>query len=372
MSLFLLNYVFTSGGDDEYDECEFSDCDYSDEPLNAEKTSTESPENYTTENPENYTTGNPENDTNELDSCPNDQSRISLIDIKYSIKENAEMLKIKQKFENSSIPKANELLNKYMDELGDFINGLIDRPDHMKHILEDVALLRKKLVPNVDKIVSQLEQFNILEDDMKNVAKRSNMALHQLEQYKNLCLMNCPSIDFRNRSYIFQFTFFSFISSKLFFYTFVFFFSEFKDPFLVSQFADTYCISLRDLNSIINKKISEMQEQNYDSLYHHLEDSLKNYTKKITEFTTNLKNTTVKEFGMIMYDILTLQDNYYHLEEYLEQVNISSQIYNIQKNIAKIRYRLIGLDGDMLKFRESCLKCVINRRTKRSKYPLRI
>ena len=138
---------------------------------------------------------------------------------------------------------------------------------------------------------------------------------------------------------------------------------------MVSHSSGTYCIRLKHLNDIINEKLSEVQAQHHEDLYEQLELNDKMYTQLITEFKQNLKNAAVHDFGMIMYEILTLQDDYHHFIKYLEDVNIASAIYNIKMNTAEINYMLIGLEQDLENYQQYCLKCFMNKKIKPSKYP---
>ena len=146
----------------------------------------------------------PENHSNVKITCPKGHSMISEDDIKYLIEDHTEILRIIQNFVNSSYPEAEKLFIKHMDELQDFLERFLDRPDHMLHILHDMAALRRKIEPAVEEIESQLEQFNTLEVNLYAVAERAYVKLNQFEENRNICEQSCPLIEIRNSKYFYN------------------------------------------------------------------------------------------------------------------------------------------------------------------------
>lgn len=294
-------------------------------------------------------------------------SLISRSDIKYLIEEKTDISQIKEILVSRYYSVAEEIFEKYKGELEEFLDKINNQPEHMRHILRDVALLRQKLEPKVEEVETLLEEIYTFEDDINDTVKESADLLIKLEKYKNICKINCEDISIENSELYFIKLMLE-ITSKYFNRLY---FSgpghRIENPFIFFKSADKYCVRVKDLNDDINKKLSEAQAQLDEGLKQQINIRNNMYATKIIDLKINIKEAAVKQFGKAMYDFLSLQDEYHHFIENLESVNLSSEKYDILHNLAEIKFRRIELHRDLEKYRKYCMKCPLNQRVKRGK-----
>lgn len=151
-----------------------------------------------------------------------------------------------------------------------------------------------------------------------------------------------------------------------------------KDDFVYLTYSEDFqkknfsCIRLKDLHEYVNKKLNEFGNNFNNELHANIEGKIEIYDRKLEEIKNNIKDAAVKQFGMTMYDVLSLQDDYYHFEKELEAINISEMLTSLEENTAQIKLMLISLKKGMEIYRNYCLNCNGRQRKRRGKFKFEI
>lgn len=79
-----------------------------------------------------------------------------------------------------------------------------------------------------------------------------------------------------------------------------------------------------------------------------------------------LREAIHEQFGVTMYEILALDDDYYHFMNALNDFNSLPYAKALKKNSVVIQYKLLDLSDKIEKYRQHCLSCALpeSRRSK--------
>lgn len=89
------------------------------------------------------------------------------------------------------------------------------------------------------------------------------------------------------------------------------------------------------------------------------------YKMKIENITKDLKDHAIKEFGVVMFDVLNLQDDYYHFEELIKNNNTEIAFYGIERNNGNSNIQILELQRKLPVFKKYCLNCNSSSKTMR-------
>lgn len=81
--------------------------------------------------------------------------------------------------------------DKLLQEFNDFKTKLMDRPNHLIHVLDDMEHTRqKKIVPLAKIAAATLQEFPAVENDFNRLYNKTIKLLDDLEKYKKICELN--------------------------------------------------------------------------------------------------------------------------------------------------------------------------------------
>lgn len=113
---------------------------------------------------------------------------------------------------------------------------------------------------------------------------------------------------------------------------------------------DYFCASVPTVQKIIQDDLMKFKDTTIVTIASQIQKDNSDYDNKINEFTNNLKNLALKQFGTVMYEILSLVDDYRHYNEVIELasdvnlddidnqlIQIEVQIPNLKRNIATLK-----------------------------------
>ncbi|CAH0584328.1 unnamed protein product [Chrysodeixis includens] len=273
-----------------------------------------------------------------------DQSLVTDNDIRYTIENFASKLELEANLQSSLLPEAEEVRDHYLSELKEYYQHLVDRPAHLIHIMEDIANTRHRLEPTMNDLVDKIYESDVNIQKYNDYSEQADTLLKKVEKSKKICQINCDHDDIDIR----------------FGYD-VHFFPNFEH----FHKKNISCITLKDLHDYVNNRLSQFGEDFDRELYGNIEGKKEIYDEKLEYIKINLKDAAVKQFGMTMYDILSLQDNYYHFEKELGEINMSSQLTSLEENTAQIKLMLIVLKNGVENYRHYCLNCNSKQRNRR-------
>ncbi|XP_030020006.1 uncharacterized protein LOC115440021 [Manduca sexta] len=228
--------------------------------------------------------------------------------------------------------KALEVRDKYYDNLEIFEKRFEDRPQHLKHILEDMVATRRRIEPIAKRIASLLNQSEHFENSYRTTEEKVNKVLEHIEKSTKICNLNCGN---GNLDII------SLTSSR----------RSFK------KLNQVYCSTFRELSKIIIDRLKKFQVEFSDILVGKINKDSIIFEEKIMNIKKKLKTAAVEQFGLTMYEILNLQDEYYHYSADLKEYNISNVLQDIKHNEYEINAKLLELESNAKKYRDYCISC---------------
>lgn len=117
-----------------------------------------------------------------------------------------------------------------------------------------------------------------------------------------------------------------------------------------------YCSQIDDLVLRIEKLLLHHLENSIEEFKDRLANDSKIYKAQVEELKTVSKSKALAQFGTTMYDILNLQDQYFHFDQDL-QVDVQSRIRSIKTQISNLEASVTNLEYQTEKVRKYCSTC---------------
>lgn len=129
--------------------------------------------------------------------------------------------------------------------------------------------------------------------------------------------------------------------------------------------SNTACWKIKDLYSKISDELTDFYEETNRELSGIIDNIDDIYNDYLVSYKKAWKKAAIERFGTIMYDVLSLQDDYYHFGQFIRKANDSVIVGNLEENISKIEELLGTLEGEIDKYGGNCMNCNNNLRHKR-------
>lgn len=100
-----------------------------------------------------------------------------------------------------------------------------------------------------------------------------------------------------------------------------------------------------------------------ENLKHEIIKDLKMHKDKVKDFKKNLTSIALSQFGVSMYDILNLQDQYHHFDELLK-TDVQQYIIDIKRQLALFESVIMDLETRAERLRNYCSTCSMPLRRK--------
>ncbi|XP_031768525.2 uncharacterized protein LOC113521442 [Galleria mellonella] len=271
--------------------------------------------------------------------CLEGQTLFSAHDLKEAIDYFTDELQIYKSINDSYYDTAIDVRNQNIQEIKIFQSWFGDRPQHLKHILEELARSRQAIEPLVAEISSALQEYPYLQMKFKEKSDRATEILENLNTQKQICKLTC------NRPWL--------ESAQM----------QLERVSLQTTIEQNqgqkygYCDSMMNLFGQIKTKLENYVNISKDEINYKIIVDHDSYKNKIVELKNNLKDIALKDFGRIMYDILNLQDEYYHFYHKVRNVNPKRIHLEINQNLAQVDPLLMKLEVDTRQFGMYCRNC---------------
>ncbi|XP_028172597.1 uncharacterized protein LOC114361672 [Ostrinia furnacalis] len=228
--------------------------------------------------------------------------------------------------------EAENVRDKHLGELEAFHKWFQNRPMHLKHILNEIKKTRQELLPLVENISESLKQYPELRDTFEESQASVAKVFNNLERQKQICKLLCENEELHDRQMILK-----------------------EDIFYDKN--EFYCGSIAEVHHEIQSKLLNFSADQQQALKAKLDHDDVQYDNKLEELKKTLKNVALNEFGFTMYDILNLQDSYYHFSNEIHNASVKETLDGIKQNIAIIKPEMLALEMSVQKLAKHCTSC---------------
>ncbi|CAK1556294.1 unnamed protein product [Leptosia nina] len=253
-----------------------------------------------------------------------DKSSFIKTDIEAIVDYMYDQLKLNDSIKDGYSTKALDVLDKHMADLDDFDKWFNEQPDHLKHIIEDIASKREFLEPKIKSIRALLEG---------QVAIKARLAKQWLDfdgQFRKFNRSKIICDDYCYEGAV--------ISRK-----------RAQENYYCGTAEEIKNISIHELTKYVNTVLKPELVNKIDALN-------EDYKKEIENMKTQIKDIAIKDYGRVFVDILRLQDEYIH---YYQLFNVDFESYNIQLGeiLLHIEGKLSHLIIAVEQHRRHCFQC---------------
>ncbi|XP_072947709.1 uncharacterized protein [Epargyreus clarus] len=241
----------------------------------------------------------------------------------------AKTLSIYESIYNSYNSQAIAVRDKHIDDFGQFRYWFQHRPEHLKHVLEDVAENRLYIEPNVKKLALVIDEYSHLEENFIKRSDKTNSLLKKLERYMIICKHNCEIKHLGGTDT-----------------------NDSQDEYI--------CSSLEDLHRDITSKLKLFEKEMRTNMQQQVSDDDKVFGEKIDILKNKLKDLALNQFGRTMYDILNLQDEYHHFIKDITRINPMDYLRDFKHKILIIDTQLFEFENLIEEYGNYCRSCRAN------------
>lgn len=117
------------------------------------------------------------------------------------------------------------------------------------------------------------------------------------------------------------------------------------------------CSTIENVNEIVQERLLSFAQEEIDFITKYLSDNEEVLRQGIANLKLSLRKAAINQFGITMYEILNLHDDYYDFMKSLENFNVHSYANALKKNTINIQPKLLDLDDGIQKYRQYCVNC---------------